>query len=294
MPGPPKAKKEAAAQAREAKARLRLGLLSEGHHPTPTVNTAEPDHESIDANGSESDSSTWDGTLFCIPVSDSEDSGAEGEWEDIQYLNDSSADTDLDADLEVLEGEELDTQELKKHAPYQLLLGNKSMHNWKVAEGKRNLGYNGLSDRRRREISQRLWEKEERDMVTRESAQANQFHSFFTLASKDATSSAGVHESTAASCADDTSMQIDVDMISNGEEAQNEVDILSNEDMICAGYLSDIPDDVSDTEDEWNDEDDTPDASECASQVHHPTSSSNIIPPLQHKRRKLEVPFHKL
>ncbi|KAF8985379.1 hypothetical protein BDQ17DRAFT_1436655 [Cyathus striatus] len=60
-------------------------------------------------------------------------------------------------------------------------------------------------------------------------------------------------------------MQIDMDMISNGEEVQNKVDIFSDEDVICAGYLSDMPDDVSNTEDEWNDEDNAPDASDASS-----------------------------
>jgi hypothetical protein len=168
MPQPPKARKAAAARAREGKAQKKVMLNNEDALELSSDNMQlekESDAECTD----------WTGGVNHV-LSDSEN---DEDWEDIYSASEASdSDNDEDHDLEELEGQDLveglhkywalELQELAQLTPYELLLQKKIPKEWKKAEAKRELGYNGLSDRRKREIAQKLRIKEEQDKVIRE------------------------------------------------------------------------------------------------------------------------------
>ncbi|KAH9068309.1 hypothetical protein EDB83DRAFT_2375613 [Lactarius deliciosus] len=86
-------------------------------------------------------------------------------------------------DLEVLEGEDLldglrnelellqqELKDLEKPTPYEHVLRKTTAKEWKKAEAKRGLGYNGQSARRKREIAQQQyglgWQRSGRTIST--------------------------------------------------------------------------------------------------------------------------------
>jgi len=156
MARPRKAQKTAAARARAGKVQKKLVS---------------------DSNDSDLECTGWSGGVNHV-LSDSEH---DEDWEDVHSVSEDSTadDSDSDGDLEELEGQDLleglekhweveqEMQDLMKPMLYDILMGKKMVKEWKRVEAKRGLGYNGLSDRRKREINQKQREKEERDKDTR-------------------------------------------------------------------------------------------------------------------------------
>ena len=105
-------------------------------------------------------------------LSDSEDDIDE-HWTDSESENHSDFNN-----LVELEGEELvdslwikcwhelDLKQLATLTPYESLLHTKTQSDWKTAEARWALGYNGLSKHRKWEVSQQIREKDARDKVT--------------------------------------------------------------------------------------------------------------------------------
>jgi hypothetical protein len=172
MARPRKAQKAAAARARVGKVREKTVPNDE----KPSLNAENDLDSDIECTG-------WTGDISHV-LSDSED---DEDWEDADSEDsedseesESDEDSDEDFDLEELEGQdlveglrkcwelELELQKLTQPTSYEVLLQKKTSKEWKTAEAKRGLGYNGLSDRRKREINQKLREKEELNKVTRE------------------------------------------------------------------------------------------------------------------------------
>ena len=116
---------------------------------------------------------SWTGGVIHV-FSDSEDE----HWADSDSTSENDSGFD---DLEELEGEELirslqikcqhklDLKQRAKPTPlaYNGLLHTKTPKDWKMAESKRSMGYNGLSKRRKREVAQKTQETEAKDKVTR-------------------------------------------------------------------------------------------------------------------------------
>ena len=166
--------KVAAAQAREGKARKKNLFNSGGVEISPIASseTGSPAEDLEMESESDVECTGWTGGIsHPFKLSDSEDDSV---WLD----SDTDVDSDEDFDLEELEGQDLveglkkyweqELQLLTQQTPYELLLQKKTSRDWKTAEAKRGFGYNGLSDRRKREVNQKLREKEERDKVIRE------------------------------------------------------------------------------------------------------------------------------
>jgi hypothetical protein len=123
----------------------------------------------------------WTGGVKHV-LSDTETDSNDEDWKNTDLGGEGSeSDEEDNVDLEELEGEdlldglrnkwELLQQELENLAnpyPYEHILKKTKAKEWKNAEAQRGLGYNGLSDRRKREVAQQLREKEEQDKVTRE------------------------------------------------------------------------------------------------------------------------------
>jgi hypothetical protein len=169
------ARKAAAARARTGKAQKKNKFNDEAAGESSSSDTGIMGDSDVECTG-------WTGGVNHV-LSDSEDDET---WEETHSVTDSldsaesEIDSDEDLDLEELEGQdlveglkkcwelELELQMLTQLTPYELLLEKRTSQEWKNAEAKRGLGYNGLSDRRKREINQKLREKEEQDKVTRE------------------------------------------------------------------------------------------------------------------------------
>jgi len=123
-----------------------------------------------------------------LPSDDIDDADTESDW-DCGYdggvghnmsENETEAWTDDDdaSDAESLcelEGEELEANfrvlmaALDKGTPFEMFHAKKTAQEWKKAERNRNLGYNGLSLRRRQEIAKKAKE----DAATREAAKTS-------------------------------------------------------------------------------------------------------------------------
>jgi uncharacterized sporulation protein YeaH/YhbH (DUF444 family) len=176
MPSSTKAQRAAAARARAAKIQMEMvDILEISSDSAIQQSESEDDHDSdIECTG-------WTGGVNHVPSDTDTDSGDE-DWKDTD-LDGGSADSDEDdnEDLEDLEGEDLldglqkkwellqqELEDLEKPTPYECILKKTTAKEWKKAEARRGLGYNGKSARRKREVAQQLREKEEQDRVVRE------------------------------------------------------------------------------------------------------------------------------
>ncbi|KAH9018306.1 hypothetical protein EDB84DRAFT_1626781 [Lactarius hengduanensis] len=267
MPPNKRAQKAAAARARAAKYQkkeVEVEVSSDAaiERPEPDGNH-EPD---IECTG-------WTGGVNYVPSdTDSDDE----EWKETDLDLDDESDgpgNDGGGDLEDLEGEDLldglrnelellqqELKDLEKPTPYEHVLRKTTAKEWKKAEAKRGLGYNGQSARRKREIAQQLCEKEEQDKVVRQRV-VPKVPALPPVPSSQESSANTRYE----------------------EVADGVVD--HNANAIFRGYLSDI---LSEGEDiEWADSDHEDDSLDP---VNHPLSTRNIIPPPKPKRRKLDTP----
>jgi hypothetical protein len=170
-----KAQTDSAARAREAKARKK----------GKKFDRKKSDTELIAESLNDDECTSWTGGISHI-LSDSEDSDEDVDWEDtdenLTSEMDEDSDSDEDLDLEELEGQdlvealkkywelEMELQKISQPTPYELLLQKRNLkpQEWKKVEARRGLGYDGLSDRRKREIKQQLRKKGEKDKLTRE------------------------------------------------------------------------------------------------------------------------------
>ena len=175
MPQTKKSQKAAAARARAARSRKKAV------HDTPSdpaIEQSEPDND----HNSDIECTGWTGGVNNV-LSDTEtDSDRDEDWKNTDLDNEGSeSDEEDNADLEALEGENLldglrnkwellqqELENLAKPTPYEHILKKTMPKDWENAEAQRGLGYNGLSNRRKREVAQQLREKEEQDKVTRE------------------------------------------------------------------------------------------------------------------------------
>ena len=121
---------------------------------------------------------SWTGGVIYI-LSDLEDDLDE-HWTNSKSNSDSWSENHSDFDdLVELEGEELikslqikcwyelNLKQLAMPMPYESLLHTKTQSDWKTAEARRALGYNGLSRCRKWEVAQQIQEKDAKDKVTR-------------------------------------------------------------------------------------------------------------------------------
>jgi hypothetical protein len=119
----------------------------------------------------------WTGGVNHVP-SDTERDSDDEDWKDTDLDGGDDENDDDDDDLEDLEGEDLleslqnkwvllqqEIEELEKPTPYEHILKKTVAGEWKKAEAQRGLGYNGQSARWKREIAQKMREKEESDKV---------------------------------------------------------------------------------------------------------------------------------
>jgi len=175
MPSTKNSQKAAAARARAAKSQKKTVEVVEISSNSDSA--TEPDHEhepDIECTG-------WTGGVNYVP-SDSDPDSDDEDWKDTDWDGGGAeSDEDCNEDLEDLEGQDLldalrnkwellqqELEDLAKPTPYEHISKKTGAREWKKAEAKRALGYNGLSARRKREIAQKLREKEEQDKVTRE------------------------------------------------------------------------------------------------------------------------------
>ncbi|KAH9014352.1 hypothetical protein EDB83DRAFT_2529309 [Lactarius deliciosus] len=266
MPSTKKAQWAAAARARAAKYQKRNVEIVDSEIPSdPAIEQPEPDgnHEpDIECTG-------WTGGVNYVP-SDTDSNSDDEDWKETD-LDDESDSADGGGELEGLEGEDLldglqnewelqqqELESLEKPTPYEHILGKTMAKEWKKAEAKRGLGYNGQSARRKREITQQLQVKEVQDKVVRQSDQAEQFRSFFTVVPK-----------VPALPLVPSSQEAPGERSANTEYKDGVVD--HNANAIFRGYLSDTI--LSEGEDgvDWADDEDNSLDPDAASQpVNHP------------------------
>jgi hypothetical protein len=164
--------KVAAARAQAARAQntTRPNINDDAGLPPSTL--------SLTDSTSDIECTSWTGGVNHV-FSDSEDE--DPSWTDTDTGTESE-NSDFD-DLEELEGEELikslqmkcqheldlelDLKQLATPTPYESLLQTKTPKDWKIVESRRALGYNGRSNRRKREVAQEIREKDARDKVIR-------------------------------------------------------------------------------------------------------------------------------
>ncbi|KAH9071007.1 hypothetical protein EDB83DRAFT_2577210 [Lactarius deliciosus] len=178
-------------------------------------------------------------------------------------------------DLKVLEGEDLldglrnklellqqELKDLEKPTPYKHVLRKMTAKEWKKAEAKRGLGYNG-----------HVMPVGLTNMASAGSDQAEQFRRFFTVIPK-------VPPLPSVLSSQESSANTGYEEVADGV-------VNHNANAIFRGYLSDI---LSEGEDiDWADSDHE-DNSLDPSPVNHPLSTRNIIPPPKPKQRKLDTP----
>ncbi|KAH9039650.1 hypothetical protein EDB85DRAFT_2181181 [Lactarius pseudohatsudake] len=287
MPSTKKAQWAAAARARAAKYQKRnVESVDSEISSDPAIEQPEPNgnHEpDIECTG-------WTGGVNYVP-SDTDSDSDDEDWKETD-LDDES---DGGGELEDLEGEDLldglrnewellqqELESLEEPTPYKHLLGKTMAKEWKKAEAKRGLGYNGQSARRKREITQQLREKEVQDKVVRQSDQAEQFRSFFTVVPK-----------VPALPLVPSSQEAPGERSANTEYEDGVVD--HNVNAIFRGYLSDTI--LSEGEDgvDWADDEDNSLDPDAASQpVNHLLSTRSVIPSPPRapkpKRCKLDIP----
>ncbi|KAI9456573.1 hypothetical protein BJY52DRAFT_1224236 [Lactarius psammicola] len=293
MPSTKKAQKAAAARAWAARYQRKTVDSEVVEIPSDSeldlaINQRNPDgtHDSdIECTG-------WTGGVNYVPSdTDTDDEG----WKETDLDGEGvGSDEDDNRDLEDLEGEELldglrnkwelqqELEDLAKPTPYKHVMKKTIAKEWKKAEAKRGLGYNGQSAWRKREVAQQLREKEEQDklMLSAGSDQAERFRSFFTVIPK-------VPTPLPVPLLLHARLSQEPENLANTEYEDDVVD--HNANTICQGYLSDI---LSEGEDvDWaDDEDDSPGLDTTSEPVNHPLSTQNVIPPPQPKRRKLDIP----
>lgn len=180
MPRPRGFSRKAAARARAGKIKKKAPTYKETTNSLP-ANRGQARHFTDDLQTDADDECTrWMGGVSHTLLDSEEDS----DWLDAgsdSGLSDTTRDTDDDdSDLEELEGDDLveglrkqyqlqkELQDLRRPSPYESILHPKTCTEWKRAERKRELGYNGFSARRKREVAQASREKEERDKMMRE------------------------------------------------------------------------------------------------------------------------------
>jgi hypothetical protein len=185
MPSTKNTQKAAAARARAAKSRkktvqvVQVGSAEISESSSSDFKLAA---ELDDCHDPDIECTGWTGGVNYVPSdSDSDDEDwKDTDWDGPDGGGAESNDNDNE-DLEDLEGGDLldglrnkwellqqELEDLAKPTPYEHILKKTRAKEWKKAETKRGLGYNGLSARRKREIAQQLREKEEQDKVTRE------------------------------------------------------------------------------------------------------------------------------
>jgi hypothetical protein len=150
MPSTKNSQKATAARAQAAKSQKKtvevVEIFSSSDSATEPVHEHEPD---IECTG-------WSGGVNYVP-SDSDPGGGAESGED------------CNKDLEALEGQDLldglrnkwellqqELEDLAKPTPYEHISKKTGAREWKKAEAKRALGYNGLSAWRKRGIAQKL------------------------------------------------------------------------------------------------------------------------------------------
>ncbi|KIJ39220.1 hypothetical protein M422DRAFT_258109 [Sphaerobolus stellatus SS14] len=180
-----KAKTLAAARAWEGKAQKR----QQEEQPIDDNGSSEP----IVISDSEDDVCSWSGGVICTPDIHGTDDGYITVWDTEEEIESVGEQGDNDI-FEVLQGEEVidglqksckmqqDLEELSTPTSYERIMGVKGSKQWRKAESNRALGYNGLSERRKREIRQENREKEAAAAKMQETKMAKNFHSFFTQA----------------------------------------------------------------------------------------------------------------
>ncbi|KAI9442866.1 hypothetical protein BJY52DRAFT_1229078 [Lactarius psammicola] len=293
MPSTKKAQKAAAARAWAARYQRKTVDLEVVEIPSDSeLDLAINQHNPDGTHNLDIECTGWTGGVNYVP-SDT-DTDNEG-WKETDLDGEGvGSDEDNNRDLEDLEGEDLldglqnkwelqqELEDLAKPTPYKHVMKKTIAKEWKKAEAKQGLGYNGQSARRKREVAQQLWEKEERDklMLSAGSDQAERSRSFFMVIPKVPTPLP-------------VPLLLHVRLSQEPENLANteyEDDVVNhNANTICQGYLSDI---LSEGEDvDWaDDEDDSPGLDTTSEPINHPLSTQNIIPPPQPKRRKLDIP----
>jgi hypothetical protein len=171
-----RAKKDAAARARECRARLRLALQE-----IDIIHNRKQDPEAVDCDTDDTTSiCSWDGGVNSWSDVESE----LAEWVEDEELNDNRPgmsglegnEGSASLDVEEIEGDELeknlerneDLKQARLNSVFALIMGEKTLCQWKDIEKTRMGGYNGLSERTKRSHKQQARKKEEEDAKIRQ------------------------------------------------------------------------------------------------------------------------------
>ncbi|KIJ46075.1 hypothetical protein M422DRAFT_250504 [Sphaerobolus stellatus SS14] len=150
--------------------RARAGKAANKQHITGSL-TGGGSEEHLITDG---ECTSWASGMVYIP-SDLEDDGGY-----ITISDDEDALGEYDADIEILEGEEViaglrkacqlqtDLEQLTKETPFEQIMAVQGAKAWEKAEAKHSLGYNGLSKRTQRHNAQKEHEKDAAAALTRE------------------------------------------------------------------------------------------------------------------------------
>ncbi|KIJ38237.1 hypothetical protein M422DRAFT_259147, partial [Sphaerobolus stellatus SS14] len=216
--------------------RARAGKAANKQHITGSV-TGGGSEEHLITDG---ECTSWAGGMVYIP-SDLKDDGGY-----ITISDDEDALGEYDADIEILEGEEVvaglrkacqlqtDLEQLTKETSFEQIMAVQGAKAWEKAEAKHSLGYNGLSKRTQRHNAQKEREKNAAAALTREIPTAKNFYSFFSTAQHPI-------------LPNDNSGKV----LCLGVTIPGDPVVQIEEEEVYQGYLSDIPDEdwVEDNED---------------------------------------------